>query len=436
MSANEAKGWYRNSATLKVLGIAVLALLLLIPASMVMNLVRERENEFNTVAIEIGQKWGFPQTMTGPIITIPYVVQYLDSDGKMRSTRHNAHFLPETLNISSNVNPELRYRGIYSVIVYSSKIKISGTFPKPDFSSWKIENGDILWNEAYIEFGVSDMRGIKNQAKISLNNIEYEVNPGCSKEIFETGISSLLLSTSNKIDFALNLDLNGSNQLYFTPIGKTTNVTCESNWNNPSFDGAFLPDKRDVNEKGFTASWSILHLNRSYPQQWTDSNYQVSESQFGVKLLLPVDHYQKSMRSAKYAIMFIGLTFLAFFFIEILNRKKIHPIQYLLVGAALCIFYTLLLSLSEHIGFLWAYILAAIAIISLISTYTYSILSNMRLVAITSGILVVLYLYLFTILQLQDYALLMGSVGLFVVLAIVMYISRKINWYGDQADNV
>jgi len=429
---NETKGWYRNSATLKVVGIGVLALLLLIPAGMVMNLVREREGAFNNVASEIGQKWGFPQTLTGPIITIPYLVQFVDNEGKPHSTRHNAHFLPETLNVNGNINPELRYRGIYSVIVYSSRLKISGVFPKPNFSSWKIANEDILWNEAYIEFGISDMRGIKNQVKMSLNGIEYDVNPGCSKEIFEAGITAPLPSITDKINFALTLDLNGSNQLYFTPAGKISNIAVESNWSNPSFDGAFLPETREINEKGFRASWSILHLNRSYPQQWTDSDYQVSESQFGVKLLLPVDHYQKSMRSAKYAIMFIGLTFLAFFFIETLNRKKIHPIQYLLVGAALCIFYTLLLSLSEHVGFLWAYIVAAIAIISLISAYVYSILSSKRLVAITSGILVILYLYLFTILQLQDYALLMGSTGLFFVLAIVMYISRKINWYGEE----
>lgn len=200
MSTNEAKGWYKNSATLKVLGIALLALLLLIPASMVMNLVRERENAFDLVANEIGQKWGFPQTLTGPIITVPYIVKYIDNDGKSYTTKHNAHFLPESLNINGNINPELRYRGIYSVIVYSSKMKISGTFQKPDFNSLKIDNNSILWNEAFIEFGVSDMRGIKNQAKISLNNNEYEVNPGCSKEIFETGISTQLPLIDNKID--------------------------------------------------------------------------------------------------------------------------------------------------------------------------------------------------------------------------------------------
>lgn len=431
MNLNETKERMKGSITLKVIGIAILALLLLIPASMVISLIREREAAFNEVAQEIGQKWGFPQTLTGPIISIPYLTHYLESNGKVSTTKSFAHFLPETLKVEANLKPEVRYRGIYSVIVYNTTMQISGVFPKPTFSEWKVEEKDILWDEAFVEMGLSDMRGINKQVFFKVDDKEYELNPGCSKDIFETGLSASIKSFSSKMNFSTEVNLNGSNQLYFTPMGKTTYVSLESTWSNPSFDGAFLPKDRTITEKGFSAKWSILHLNRSYPQQWTGSTYQVDNSQFGVRFLLPVDHYQKAMRSAKYAIMFIGLTFLAFFFIETINGKRIHPIQYLLVGAALCIFYTLLLSLSEQVGFTWAYLIAATGIIGLISIYARSILNSNKLGGITTGILVILYLFLFTILQLQDYALLMGSIGLFLVLAIVMYISKKINWYGE-----
>jgi len=175
-----------------------------------------------------------------------------------------------------------------------------------------------------------------------------------------------------------------------------------------------------------------LHLNRTYPQQWTDDSYYIDDSAFGVGLLFPVDQYQKSLRSAKYAIMFISLTFLVFFFTELLNKKRIHPIQYLLVGLGLSIFYSLLVSLSEHMSFNWAYLIAGVSIIGLITAYAHSIFKNLRLTAILSLILVILYLFLFTILQLQDYSLLLGSIGLFLTLAIVMYLSRKIDWYANM----
>ena len=174
----------------------------------------------------------------------------------------------------------------------------------------------------------------------------------------------------------------------------------------------------------------MLNLNRNYPQQWTGGEYNVTESAFGVELLVPVDHYQKNTRSAKYAIMFIGLTFVAFLLFELIAKKRIHPVQYLLVGGALCVFYTLLISFSEQIGFFWAYTISSVATISLITLYFNSIIKSIKSTLVLSLMLVGLYLFLFTILQLQDYALLMGSIGLFVVISLVMYISRKVDWYG------
>ena len=229
--------------------------------------------------------------------------------------------------------------------------------------------------------------------------------------------------------FNFNVKLKGSEYINFVPVGKVTDIELSSDWNNPSFDGPFLPDSREIDDDGFTAHWNVLHLNRNYPQAWIGAQHKVKDSAFGVNLLIPVDSYQKSERSIKYAILFIGLTFLVFFFIEIINKKRVHPIQYILVGLALCLFYTLLLSISEHTSFNIAYGISTLLTIGLISTYTKTVLKSNALTGLMGGILIILYLFIFIIIQLQDYALLMGSIGLFIILGLVMYFSRKIDWY-------
>jgi len=248
-----------------------------------------------------------------------------------------------------------------------------------------------------------------------------------------------------RLTFAYGLNLNGSTDLHFTPFGKTTTVQLASNWTAPSFEGAFLPDERVVSDSGFTAEWQVLQLNRNYPQQGVgrfvqssgqDNTYFGTDpvrrmaSTFGLKLLLPIDEYQKTMRSAKYAIYFILLTFLTFFFIEILNRKRLHPIQYLLVGAGVVLFYILLLSFSEHLSFNTAYWIACAAILLLITVYSFFMLRNRKLTVMVFGILIILYGFFYSILQLQDYALLMGSLGLLLILAAIMYLTRNVDWYG------
>jgi inner membrane protein len=217
--------------------------------------------------------------------------------------------------------------------------------------------------------------------------------------------------------------------LKFVPVGKTTDIEISSVWNTPSFTGAFLPDERQINDSGFVAKWNILQLNRNFPQTWVNNKYNIEESAFGVNLLLPVDQYQKSMRSAKYAIMFIALTFIIFLFVEILNKKRIHPVQYILVSFGLLLFYTLLLSLAEHIGFNLAYVISGAAIVGLITSYSQSIFKKTKLTLIMGGALSFLYIFLFVVLQLQDFALILGSIGLFIILAIIMYLSRKIDCY-------
>ena len=428
---NNLRNWIRESITLKFVIVAFLVLILLIPASMIKSIIREREETRNSVIFEISSKWANDQTIVGPIVTIPYI-EHQNHQGEMVPVKKFAHFLPNELTIIGDLNPEIRYRGIYEVIVYNSVINFSGFFDNPDFSNWKINSESILFDETFISFGISDMRGINKPILINFDNNQYEVNSGIpSDDILTTGISSNInLSENDKHHFDVTIDFNGSEVLNFVPLGKSTNVKLKSNWKTPSFDGAFLPDKREVGTNGFEAEWLILELNRNYPQKWLGKVYNINNSKFGVKLIFPVDLYQKAYRAAKYAIMFLALTFLVFFFSEVINKFKIHPIQYLLVGIALCVFYTLLISLAEQVGFTYAYIIASLSTIILITLYAASILKNKKMTAFIASALIALYLFLFTILQLQDYSLLMGSIGLFIVVAITMYLSRKIDWYG------
>ena len=283
-----------------------------------------------------------------------------------------------------------------------------------------------------------------------------------SNDLFASGVSSPIDLEAETIDFEATINLNGSKRIDFLPFGKTTKVSIESTWGKPSFVGSSLPDERQVTEKGFKAVWNELHLNRNYPQQGTGNfigltsngseNYNQNravvaepntvvpkatgdlQSSFGVKLLLPVDEYQKTMRSTKYNLMFIVVTFIAFFFVEILNRKRLHPIQYLLVGFAICLFYVLLLAISEHLSFNWAYLIGCVTILTLITFYTQSIFKNVRITLIFNGILVLLYGFFYSLLQLKDYSLLLGSAGLLIILAVVMYLTRNIDWYRAYGD--
>lgn len=428
----------KNSITIKLISIGILILIMLIPTSMMESLILERKYTMDAATREVSDKWANEQTVVGPILTLPYKAYKKAENGKIVEVTDYAYFLPEKLNISGNIKPEIRYRGIYEVIVYNSKLKLTGSFSSPNLKGWNIAENLILWDNAFVSIGIPDMRGVEKRIDLKWNGSLFPFDPGTgSKDIVESGMSVKVPVTSSDTAgtylFDFDLSLNGSGSLSFIPLGKETDVRLQSNWQSPSFTGSFLPDERNISSNGFTANWNILHLNRNYPQQWRNTEYTVNGSEFGVSLFVPVDEYQKTTRSAKYAVMLIALTFLLFFFSEVLNKKRIHPIQYLLVGIALCIFYTLLLALSEHINFNLAYSIAGIAVIGLITIYSLSIFRNKKMSVLLALILVILYAFIFTILQLEDYALLIGSIGLFLVISIIMYLSRKIPWYSNES---
>lgn len=422
----------RSSAGIRILIIGFIAFVLLIPTFMIRSLILERMDRRDKVTQEISQIWGNKQTLVGPILSVPYKYRYYTETNEVIENIYYAHFLPETLRIDGEIIPELRNRGIYEVVVYNCQLTISGQFAPPNFNELGINQEDILFDMALVSIGISDMKGVNDTIILDWNGELLSVNPGIeTNDIISTGVSTRVKISNQQTSykFETSLNLNGSGEILFSPVGKETKVKIKSDWTNPRFTGEYLPTTRELNEHGFTSEWKILHVSRTFPQQWKGTKYQPDYTLFGVSFLLTVDEYQKTMRTVKYALMFIVLTFMTLFLIEILGKKALHPIQYLFVGFALLVFYTLLLSFSEYIAFKFAYLIASSGVILLISFYTKSVLENKTQTNIVSLFLVLLYGYLYITLQLQDYALLMGSMILFVALAIMMFLTRKIDWF-------
>ncbi len=434
-----------TSPLLRVLLIGLLILLLQIPITMIRGVVREREKTRDTAVQEVTSKWGGKQSLTGPWITVPYSHRWVETRQFGRQEEIETHtetryatFLPETLHISGTVDSEVRYRGIFQIPVYALSLEVAGQFSQPDFSEWGVEGDDVLWDRAYFSLGISDARAITDQAVLTWDGTELGFAPGSGET--SGGKPGIHASLENALegeafDFSFPLALNGSEGAFFTPFGRETEVELTSNWTEPSFQGNWLPSERSVDGDGFEASWSIPFLGRNYPQQWktgADFSGAVASSQFGVKLLAPVDHYRMALRSVKYAALFLVLTFTTLWLFEILNKIRIHPVQYLLIGAGMCVFYLLELSLAEHIGFLTAYVVASSAIVVLIASYSVAVLKSTGRASIVGVVTAILYGYLYVLLKNQDYALLIGSIGLFVVIATIMYLTRKINWYPSK----
>ena len=429
----------RNSATIKVLFIGFLVAVLLIPTFMITSLMTERASRRDSVVQEINQKWGNSQTITGPFFCVPFKSFHTDKNGESKASISYVNILPERLNISGQIDPEIRYRSIYEAVLYNIQININGNFTIPMLNQSFIPAENVLWEKAVFSIGISDMKGIQDNIIIEFNDKKFKADPGLkTTNIASSGVGCIipLSPTAKENSFSLKLNLNGSEQIHFIPVGETTSVNLKSTWPSPSFNGSFLPTAREVTEKGFSADWNILHLNRNFPQFWEGNQYEVSEAYFGLKLLITADIYQKSIRISRYALMFIVFTFSAFFLSEIINKKRVHPIQYILIGLAIILFYVLLLSISEHLNFDFAYILSAVAITTIITSYSGSILKNNRFTLTVCGILIILYTYLYIVIQLEDYALIMGSIGLLIVLTTVMYITRKIDWYSLGRDQI
>ena len=428
----------RNAKTLKAVTIGILVLLLLIPMNMIEDLIRERNYTETEAVNEVGQKWSGKQTIIGPYLNFDYIIPHQTVvDGKtiISTETKNLTLLPDELMIDGNLLTEIRRRGIYEVNVYQSILILKGVFSPEELNKRGIDIEKICFENATLCLGVADMRGISEQIQVKLGDSIYDFESGMNgKEIGYSGVSRIIDIPELKaqtIPYEINIKLKGSQSMFFIPIGKTTKINMQADWGTPSFDGSYLPESHDITEEGFTAKWQVLNLNRSYPQ--TIMNFSntsdIKESRFGVNLRMPVEQYQQSMRTAKYAILIILLTFAVIFFVETVDKKRIHILQYLLIGLGLCLFYSLLLSMSEQMNFALAYVIAAILTIALIGLYMRGIMKKTKPALIMGGLLLALYAYIYVLIQLETLALLAGSLGLFVILAILMYFSKKIDWF-------
>lgn len=425
--------WQQNRLLLKGFVIGVLILLMLIPTVFIQDLVKEREARQDEIVTEVSSKWASAQTVSGPLLMVPYTESYINEKGVQAFKELNAYFLPQELNINGHLQPEIRKRSLYEVVLYRSDIELKGKFVplNPELVGLKPEQ--MLLDKAKLLVGITDARGMEENIAVEWNGISQQLTPGTrGDKNIPTGLSTnIFFAPGIEHTFSIHIKLKGSSGYYFAPSAIATTANLKSDWKDPAFDGSFLPSDPGVTQAGFAATWKILGQNAGLPPAWKDEAHVLTENKFGVNLIQPTNGYAKTMRSAKYAILFIGLTFALFFFIEIMQKKGVHPVQYVLIGLALTIFYTLLLSFSEYLNFDIAYCIATLATVLLITFYAKGIFHKWKLAGIFGIVLLILYSFIYVLIQAQDNALLFGSIGLFLTLAVIMYYSRKINWYGE-----
>jgi inner membrane protein len=415
-----------QSSTAKMIMVGILTLVLLIPLTLVQDLITERSQRQKEVISETTSKWGSSVYFYGPILKVPY-------KDPTTGINNYAYFFPDDLNSKSEVTMvKPLERSIYKSNVFTTTMQFDGTYSHLDFSSKGIPAENIFWNRAKIMIRTTNLKSLKDEVKMKIGNqnLAFESvanSANDSIESLETNYFDYQLM-ENKAAFKFDISFNGSNQIKMVPIGKTTSALMTSNWNSPNFNGNFSPTSREINDKGFTANWKILHFNRPFAQHYFNVLPELSKYAFAVNFITPVDEYQQNERASKYGFLVIGLTFLIFFLIQSISKINIHIFQYSMIGIALIMFYSLLISITEHSSFSFAYAIAASSVIVLISLYAISILKDKKFPLFIGVSLTVLYTFIFVIIQLEDYALLVGSIGLFLILAAVMYFSRKIEW--------
>lgn len=434
-----------RSPGLKFILLAALTVAMAIPLLFIQLALADRQETANTAAQDIAAGWGGTQIVAGPILMLPYTVQreqQVDGRTVVSTIRQVAVLLPETLDIKAGATEEMRARGIFKVPVYRADIGMHATFRKASFAGLLPTDATPLWNEAAMAVLVSDAHGLADNVALNVNGklIPFQPGAGIMTAAYVGGtlvpVSGMQAPLSITEPADLNIEtrftLRGSRELSFSPLGRRTTASMQSRWPNPSFFGTFLPSERKVDASGFTASWVVPYLARGFGQSFqTPDNLsqQLLMPSSGVRFYQPVDHYQLVQRSLKYAILFIALAFLVFFVVETVSPKRMHAVQYALVGAAQALFYLLLLSFSEHIGFAMAYLVGAVATIALTSLYAISALANKLRAGVLCVILSILYALLYVILNAEDYALVIGSSLLFAALAATMFVTRRIDWY-------
>lgn len=440
----------------KIIIIVVLGLLLLIPMTFINSVVKDRIRYQNEAISSIIEPVGDSANVQGVVIAIPYLEKFIDSDTKeIGYTRKYIFYMPNEYNVTGDVEVTSLSRGIFKAPIFNSKLNITGRFDKYNAEIYNLDENNtiILYDEAMIILGIGNKKNLMKLPNILINqneelkyyekNINIDLNMFNNKFLYTISRDSIL----NGFNFNITMDIQGGNSLIITPLASENTFKISSKWKDPSFTGGFLPTKREVNNNGFNAEWNIASFNTSFTKYWTsdensnrlnniDNNQYYTSNQESnnvlISFLLLNDNYQKTSRSVKYAILFIFIPFFVLFLCEVLSKKRIHPVQYILIGIANAIFYLLLLAISEHINFNISYFLSALMVTALTSIYIGYIIKSPRYTISMAIVESLIYIFLFGILQLTDYALLMGTLGLFAVIALAMYFTRNVDWYGEN----
>jgi inner membrane protein len=442
-----------RSPSFKFVLVGLLVLFISALTGAVWLLSAERQSRANSVEAEVARDWGGNQRILGPYLIVPYTLKaqrFADGKAVDIEIARQAVFLPDTLNVSGNVQTEKRRRAIYDVTVYQGKLALEGQFRPADLSLVEPETpASIRWQDAFIALGIQDVSGLKNnvQLQIAGRTIDFEPSAGLDDATGRlNGIHARLkplaaaggLNGGAPLPYKIELALDGSSSLAFAPAGRENAVALDSNWPHPSFAG-FLPASRTISGEGFSASWNVPYLARDVPQAWAGAPQAIVLDRFmgkdlNVNFFVPVDFYALVERALKYGFLFVAAAFGGVFVLELLSGRRVHPIQYIFVGLAIVIFYVLLLSLSEHIGFPLAYLAASAATGAMISAYVGMVVQSLRRGLTMLGIFSVLFGLLYMILQLEDYALLAGSIAGFVLLTATMFATLRVNWSGDSGE--
>lgn len=427
----------RRSVGIRVLILALLALAFVIPLSIVRSIVEERQGLRDGALADIRQSWGGPQTLAGPVLIAVRSCSRSAGEAAAWSTSQSVVLLPKHYSIDGAVEAETLKRGLHETAVLRAAITVEGDFPPLQGAFPLIACDSARLERATIVLALTEARGLDEIGDLEWNgaalpwesgSVDGPWNPGMHVDL---PLERVEAAAAQGGSFRLHLKVRASERLSFLPLGSPTRVQLTSKWPTPSFRGAFLPKTRTLTGEGFRATWDIPALARSLPPSWQGappSSAAPAESQFGAEWLIPADGYLRTERALKYGLMFVGATFACLYFFELFGRRALHPMHYLLVGAALIVFYLLLLSLSEQLGFTIAYGLATGATTVLVSGYAVSILGGWLRGASLGAALAGFYAALFFLLRAEEHALLVGSIGLFAALAVVMWLTRRIDW--------
>lgn len=440
-----------TKTTLKLIIIFILMVILLVPKTLIFELVQERSNRQFNLTQSISNQIGDEQDVIGPILCVPYQSEVITAKG-IQYENQFAFFTAKDLWIENETQVENKTKGIYKIPKFESTNKIKGEFIAPDFSKWSIQPKLIQYDKAFILMKISDLKGITKTPTIQYANKTIEFNPMASNQnqTISGGIKARLPKDwqNQSLPFTIDLNLRGTKAINFASTAKTNKMTMKSNWAHPNFESTVklsrpmkypihdesrantLPNEREITDTGFTASWEESQFSIEQPTQWlsTEGSPNLGSRLMGVQFVNVADQYAKTERSVKYMLLVVSLVFLTFFIIEMLKNVSVHPFQYVLVGLAIAVFFVLLIALSEYMKFDLSYLVAAISTTVLISLYSLSVFKHKGMASSIGVLLIALFAFIFVILTAADYSLLLGAVGLFFILAIVMYATRNIQW--------